>query len=312
MFKLFLIFALLAFNISLASCKYLQGLLLLNEGEPVAFASILSLDFIKTGTVSREDGSFEINFPEKRDEYKIFITAANIQDTVISLKPQNNKSIIYLNQSVIILDEVKVYSKRNNRIKTIRWWENQTLEGQKLYGSFDNHSFKPSLFQVASSGLLYGNSFELNKESILLEVGMYVWQADSLPQRLIIRLFQGELPKKYGANQPLSNLVELTNKPFILTIKKSEYAKIDLRNYNINIEKGNVFVAVTPEIKINEKAELPIISVGKTDKRIGMFILNSDHYTVIHPRIHAFYIGVKYLEVEKSFVKKVLNKIFKS
>lgn len=293
---------------SQAIAATLKGKLLLNNGEAVAFASIISIDFKNVGAVTREDGGFEIEVPELMDSYKLFMTAGNIIDTTLEISSWSENQIIYVEPDIFQMDEVTVSASKNDKIQTIRWDERGN---RKVYGSMVDDNFEPSLFTVESKGHLFGNSFRLNKRSRILEIGVYVWKNDSLPQRLIIRLFEGEKPEGYGKNTPLNKINELTGKPIIYDIIKSGYAKIDVRDLNITVDADVFHVAIVPDLLDGQKNKLPVVSLGETNRNIGMFLLNSQYYTVIHPRINAFYIGVKYLELEDGSFLNWIKGVFK-
>ncbi len=220
--KLFILFFLIISN---GNAQIIIGKIIDSLSQkPLAYVNI-SLLKTTTGTVTNEEGYFELDIPKKQEIGLLRIGAIGYEEKLIKLSDfTNNPEIIRLNPKPFQLEEVVLNTKSRNKRKV-----GTTKKDKKNICGWGGNQF--------GKGHEIGLQINLGKDYVhLLDINIYLYKQNF--KKSLFRLHIRELDNN---GIPLN---ELLTKDILLNFDtKSGWLNFDLKPYHIFL-KGKVAVSI--------------------------------------------------------------------
>ena len=212
----------------------IKGVLVSANGkQPIGYANIGILD-TPVGTISNEDGTFELTVPEKFSEHNLLFAALGFERksfVIRELSPDKN-NVISLEERATVLGNVTVKSTRANPSV-------QMELGNQYYN--EGSIYADSAAAGSAMALLIENKYPAYEERLTTP-----YHIKSARLRIAHNTFENfKVRIRFLAVDSLTNLPgkDLVNQNIIETSgMKKGWMKFDLQKYNIRINRPSFFL----------------------------------------------------------------------
>ena len=254
-------------------CQITGQILSNKTNKPVAYASILVLDSIQSGTIADTLGHFSVT---ARPNASLRVSAVGFNDTLIKVNNINQAFTIHLKEKIFMLPEVVVSSQ--NEPPIIIGKPEANLLGpmtNSTRGSYSGIYLKPKKKEIGKQ---------------VDSIRIYIPESGACNTLLGMRLLASEIPIKKNQDYAADELYELLPSLFTFTAPQTGWFTIDLSDKNIYMPKQAFFVLFTILDNDVDIDKVPILGINLT--------LSSRYcYTFYDPESNT------YLTVKKSFLK---------
>ena len=258
--------------------KVIEGLLLGEEGEPIPYATILSVDPAIYGGVSNIAGEFKIQVHSSDSVLQFFISSLGYKDTIVTLSIDKNPNRIKLLNEIILMDEVQIDAKKMNE------------------DSLGSHNYlfpataDSSLAKMGSSiiGSSVGNMYKItDKDKILKSASFYIDNHSKKEKTYLISFYESFGKYKYFQLYNRTGLTKKNKKNILITVKEPGWYDVQLLDYGIILkENSNFFVSITdvsPIKNINDFGgeTIDLVMQQNNDRRTYQFVVMGNKFAII-------------------------------